>query len=424
MQQQPAQNLRPRNRDRDYDVVIWGATGFVGELISEYYMEQYPEQRELRWAIAGRSQRKLDALLESLSAKYPSATPPDVLVGDSFDRASLEAIASRTEVICTTVGPYAKYGKELVAVCIEQGTDYCDLTGEPQFIREMIDAHHDAAVEAGVRIVHCCGYDSIPSDLGTLLLQDHAMREHQEAARSVKLFMISAKGGFSGGTVASMVNAAEEMIANPEIRKILGNPYSLNPAGERKGPRIPAQTVQYDEDIAGWTGPFLMEAINSRIVRRSNALAGYPYSEEFRYTEAMNFKDGAPGFMKALGVTVSMIGFFIAMGISPVRELLKRTVLPAPGEGPSRELIENGHFHTRLIGQLSDRRVQCDVRGYRDPGYGATATMIGEAAACLAQQGAQLDSPGGILTPASSMGMTLIDRLRRAGMDFEARDMS
>lgn len=409
-----------RKRSRRHDVVLFGATGFTGKLVAEYLAEHYGES-DVRIALAGRNREKLEAVRNDLK-RYGIGDWP-ILIADSFDRASLDAVAKDTSVVCTTVGPYQKYGAGLVAACVEHGTDYCDLTGETPFIREMVDAHHDRAVQTGARIVHCCGFDSIPSDIGTWMMHREMHAQHDAKLRSVKFFAGESKGGLSGGTVASMMLIAEKVRKDPSLRKLLGHPYALNPPGERSGPdRNDAMGVSLDSDLGMWTGPFVMAAINTRVVRRSNALMGYPYGRDFRYSERMSFGKGPRGMAMASMAAGGITGFMAAAAFEPTRKLLKKR-LPDPGEGPSKEAREKGFFVVRLIakGETRDGReveLRGRVEGKKDPGYGETAKMLGESALCLALDPSE--DEGGILTPASAMGDTLLERLRAADMVFRA----
>ena len=407
---------RTRNRSRDFDIVLWGATGFTGQLVADYLVRNYLHRggnpTKLRLALAGRNEEKLKALAQEIGA---SELP--ILIGDSFDGASLDAIASRAEVVISAVGPYAKYGHELVAACVRNATDYCDLTGESNFIRDMIDAHHETARSNGTRIVHCCGYDSIPSDLGTLMVQEAMKKRYGAYASEVKM-AAEAKGGASGGTIASMINMFDEIKANPSVRKVLGNPYALNPKGVR-GPDKSDQTgVRFDQDFDKWTAPFVMAAINTRVVRRSHALMGLPWGKDFRYSEVMSTGKGPKGLVRAATMTGGLAGFVGLVAFPLTRPMIEKR-LPAPGEGPDKEARESGFFKTRLIALGDGHEVRGIVEGYQDPGYGATAIMLSEAALCLALDGADLRSEGGVITPAVAMGMRLIERLRDAGMKFE-----
>lgn len=396
--------------EREFDLIIFGATGFAGQLVAEYLAERHAGEG-IRWAIAGRNAQKLERVRAEIGADVP------LVVADSADRASLDAMAARTKVVCTTVGPYAKYGAELVAACVSAGTHCCDLTGEMQFVRRMIDAHHEEAAKKGVRIVHCCGFDSIPSDLGALVLQDALIDRDGKPADAVKLIVLGSKGGASGGTVASLLNVLDE-VNDPLVRKVLGNPYSLNPEGKRKGPDGRSlMGAEHDPATGWWLGPFFMAAINERVVRRSMALLTDRFDTFYTYRETIRMGRGILGAGKAAGLAGGMGVFMGAVAFPPTRALLERFVLPAPGEGPSREAIESGYFKILLSGRRDGAEVgRVTVTGRRDPGYGATACMLGESALCLAFD--DLDSPGGILTPAVAMGQTLVARLNATDVTF------
>lgn len=413
--------------DRTYDVVLWGATGFTGQYVAEYLAERY-ESSDLTWAIAGRSQERLNNLRDDLAQRNQDWDSLDVLTGDAFDRESLKAIAEQTQVVCSTVGPYAEYGSNLVKACIEHGTDYCDITGEVHWMRRMIDEHHEEARDNGVRIVHACGFDSVPSDLGTLMVQNHANEHFQTRCSNVKAFVSTSSFKLSGGTIASMVGLFEESSRNPAIRRVIESPYSLAPEGERSGPdEGPQQGPVYNEDIGQWTGPFIMAVINEKVVRRSNALLGYPWGRDFRYNEVTPAGRGLPG---ALSATITSIGLALlawVLSVPSLRKLLGRFLLPNPGEGPSRDVIEDNSFEVRLVGRVEmsesedETIVEGRVAAERDAGYGTTPWMLGESAMCLAK--GEIDTPleGGVLTPASAIGTPLIDRLRDVGMTFTVR---
>lgn len=395
-----------------YDLILWGATGFTGRLVAEYLRDHGPAR--LRWAVGGRSREKLDALRRDLHLDA------DAVVGDSHDRASLDALVRQTRVVATTVGPYTQYGTPLVAACAESGTHYCDLTGEPSWIRTTIDGFHERARETGARIVHCCGFDSIPSDLGNLLLQAHARQRHGTHCTEVRFLLAGSRGGVSGGTVASLLAVLEQARSSREVRRVLRDPYALNPPGRRDGPDVPdQQKPEWDPDFERWTAPFVMAPINTRVVRRSNALLGDPWGTDFRYSEAL----AMPNLAAAWGTTLAIGAFMAAAAARPTRKLLQKRVLPAPGEGPSREKRDAGFFKVKLVGwtaRLPRARLLARVEAEQDPGYGATAKMLAESALCLAFD--KLDAPGGVLTPASCMGLKLVDRLRAAGMKLTAED--
>ncbi len=410
---------------REFDVVLWGATGFVGQLTAEYLAEHYSPD-ELDWAIAGRSRPRLRNLRQSLHHEYGGLDDLQMLVGDAFDRESLDAIAERTDAIATTVGPYAEYGNNLVAACVDRETDYCDLTGEAQWMHDMIDRHHEQARDRGVRIVHTCGFDSIPSDLGVWMLQQRAMQNHDRPCDHIKFTVRGASGGMSGGTLASMANAFEQASEDPSLRRMLADPYALVPDGNRSGASGPPQSgVEWDDDLEAWTAPFVMAAVNEKVVHRTNALLDDVYGRNFRYRETTSCGTGISGAVSAAGLTAGLGAFTGAMALGPTRRLLQSTVLPDPGEGPSRESIENGYFSIRLVGtggrSGDEFRLEGSVKADRDPGYGATAKMLGESVVCLAKDSIDEGLDGGILTPATAMGTTLIDRLRDAGMTWKVQ---
>ncbi len=400
---------------RTYDLVLWGATGYTGRLVADY-LASSPRAAGLRWAIAGRDRAKLERVRGELAAAAPALASLPVLVGDARDTASLDAICAQAKVVCTTVGPYAQYGSELVGACVRAGTHYCDLTGEPHWIRQMIDAHHDAARASGARIVHTCGFDSIPSDLGVHMMH-HAMRERGARLARVDAFYGESKGKLSGGTFASMLGVIDAARADKQVRRVLGDPYGLNPAGARGFDGPDQKGVKWEPRLKAWTAPFVMASINTRVVRRSNALLDHAYGESFRYTEQMSFPGTARGLALAGGVAAAVAGVVVASQVPALRKRLEAK-MPKPGEGPTAAEREAGYFVVRLFaeGEGGMPRLLGKVEDRFDPGYGSTARMLSEAALCLAQD--PLDGPGGVLTPASAMGVRLIERLRAIGMTW------
>jgi short subunit dehydrogenase-like uncharacterized protein len=405
--------------DRAYDIVLFGATGFTGKLVAEYLAKHAP--RDLKWALAGRSKSKLEAVRAEIAKEQPgtSASALPILVADAHDRPALDVLAAQTRVVCSTVGPYMKYGRDLVAACADKGAHYCDLTGEVPFIRDTIDRNHARAQETGARIVCCCGFDSIPSDLGVLVLAEHARTPLGE----VKFFAGESSGGISGGTIASMLGIAEAMRKDRSIRRLAADPYALDPQPGHPGPdKRDDFGVHFDRDLSMWTGPFVMGAVNTRIVRRSNALSDYAYGKSFHYSESMSFGRGPRGMLRAAGVTAALGAFFGAVAVPQTRALLEKTLLPAPGEGPSKEARERGFFVIRFVARTDEatpRTLRARVEGKADPGYGETAKMLGESAMCLARDEKTLPKRAGVLTPATAMGTRLVERLRAAGMVFE-----
>lgn len=402
-----------------YDLVAFGATSFVGQILAGYLLKEFGAQGKFRWAAAGRSAAKLEKLRRSLG---PNAATLPLLVADAGDEAALRKMCAQTRVVASTVGPYALFGEPLVRVCAETGTDYCDLTGEPQWIRRMVDRYQDTAHESGARIVHCCGFDSIPSDLGLYFLQQESQRRLGRTCNRVKMRVKAMRGSASGGTVASALNAVKEAAANPKLRKELANPYSLCPKGHHSEVRQPnVRFVEYDSDFDGWVAPFVMGAINTRIVHRSNALLQHAYGAEFRYDEAVLTGKGLKGRLRAAGVAAGLAGFMAAGAIGPLRAALERFVLPARGSGPSPEAQSKGFYDLRFLGLTDDgQRLMVKVTGDRDPGYGSTSKILGQAAASLALDLAKSDVPGGIWTPATIFGDRLFARLEKhSGLAFE-----
>jgi len=412
--------LIANKNEREFDVIVYGATGFTGTLVAEYLLRQYGLDSNLKWSIAGRDAGKLEAVKASLGE-----TPTDlqVIVADSRDPGALAALAARTRVVLTTVGPYAMYGSDLVEACVAAGTDYCDLAGEVQWIRKMVDTHHEQARQTGARIVHCCGFDSIPMDIGVYFLQQAAKERHGGYCRSIALYVKATKGTASGGTIASMMNIIQEAKKDRSIARMMANPYALNPEGEREGPdERDQQKVIHDKDAGCWTAPFVMAGVNTRVVRRSHALAGYPYGRDFRYREAVLTGKGIGGWLKGMLMTLALGALVVGISFSVTRKLLQKFVLPKPGEGPSPELQQSGFFNLMQIGRLADGgTLRTRITGDQDPGYGSTSKMLGEAAVCLAKD--DLDARGGVLTPAFAMGDSLLTRLRdNAGLTFDVVD--
>jgi short subunit dehydrogenase-like uncharacterized protein len=401
-----------------HDLTVFGATSFVGQILTRYLAEQFGAHGRLKWAIAGRSEAKLAALRNSLGL---AAGKLPVLVADAADDVALRQMCQDTRVVISTVGPYALYGEPLVKACAETGTDYCDLTGEVQWIRRMIHAYEPAARKSGARIVHCCGFDSIPSDLGVHFLQQRSRERFGEPCTEVKMRVKAARGGFSGGTAASMLNFIKEAAANPALRKEIANPYSICPEGYAPAVRQPnVKSAEYDEDFDAWVAPFVMSAVNTRIVQRSNALSKQAYGKDFRYDEAMLMGRGLKGRAAATGLTAGLAGFMLAGALPPTRWALERFVLPAPGEGPSGEDQRKGFYDLRFLGRTADgRTLRVKVTGDRDPGYGSTAKMLGQAGACLVLDLGESGRNGGFWTPATLFGDRLIERLvAHSGLTF------
>jgi short subunit dehydrogenase-like uncharacterized protein len=400
--------------DREFDVVVYGATSFVGQILCTYLVQRHGTDGDLRWAIAGRSASKLDEVARSCGADVPR------IVADATDRPALDQMAATTKVVASTVGPYALYGSELVAAVVEAGGDYCDLTGEVHWMRRMIDRHQTRAEETGARIVHACGFDSIPSDLGTWFTQQRAIEQFGEPCVEVRMSVKGAKGGVSGGTAASGMAMFEELAEHPELRKVVGDPYVLAPVDLRQGPKQPGMgRPTRDARFESWVAPFVMAPTNSAVVLRSHALLGQPWGRDFTYGETMMTGDGLVGGAAAWGMTAGLAAFAGVASFGPTRALLGK-IIPKPGEGPSEAKQQAGYFDLRFVGvTASGQEVRTQVTGDADPGYGSTAKMLGESAVAFLDLD-RAQTGGGFWTPASAFGDALVERLEaHAGLRFD-----
>ena len=382
-----------------FDIVVYGATGFTGRLVAEYLAKEYLNDPTVRWAMAGRSQDKLEAVRDEIGA--PKDTP--LVVADANNHESLQAMVDSTKVVLTTVGPYQLYGSELVKMCAQSGTDYVDLCGEPAWMREMIDGYQGTAEKSGARIVFSCGFDSIPFDLGVFYLQQQAKAKLGKTLPRVKGRVRGMKGTFSGGTAASLKATMAAAYKDPAIRDLLLNPFSLTPGFQ--GAKQPSGAKPlFEEEFNSWSAPFIMAAINTRNVHRSNLLLNKEYGEDFVYDEMMFTGPGEKGEAMANHVASD--------------KSLSSDKGPKPGEGPSKEERESGFYDVLFTGSDEEgNRLAVSVTGDKDPGYGSTSKMIAESAICLANETAGLN--GGIWTTAPAMGSKLIDRLQtHAGLTF------
>ena len=408
--------------DRELDVVVFGATGFVGRLVAGYLAGHAPGGA--RVGLAGRSGRRLADVRAGLGA---AASGWPLLVADSADPVSLAALARAARVVVSTVGPYRARGLALVQACAEAGTDYADLTGEVLFIRDSIDHCDDVAARSGARIVHGCGFDSVPSDLGVLLLHLAARADDAGDLQDTTLVVTALRGGISGGTLASLIGQQEEVRASAARRQMVADPYALSPdraAEPGLGDERDLDWVRYDGDLRMWMGPFAMAGVNTRVVRRSNALQGWAYGRRFRYREVTGFgaSPAAPvlAAMTGAGLKAAQAG----LEFGPSRALLGR-LLPAPGQGPGEKTRRTGYFriqvHTRTSAGV---RYLAAIEAQGDPGYAATSVMLGQAALCLALDRDQLPDRAGVLTPATAMGAALAGRLRSAGQTLATRQVT
>jgi short subunit dehydrogenase-like uncharacterized protein len=385
--------------NRELDIIVYGATGYTGRLVCEYLNKQYGVNGDVKWAMAGRSQDKIDSVREEMG--IPADVP--TVVADSKDLASIKTMVEKSKVVLTTVGPYQLYGSDVVAACAKAGTDYVDLCGEPAWMHEMIAKHQADAEASGARIVFSCGFDSVPFDLGAYFLQETAKEKTGSTMPRIKGRVRAMKGTFSGGTLASFKATMAAAAKQPEMMKVLGNPFALTP-GFTGAAQPPGTAPSYDEDLGSWSAPFVMATINTKNIHRSNFLLGHTYGENFVYDEMMLTGPGVKGEEMAKAVAADK-----SMANDPRQ----------PGEGPSKEERETGHYDVLFAGS-NDKgdNIQVSVQGDKDPGYGSTSKMIAESAVCLVKN--PNAASGGIWTPASAMGSLLIDRLQKnAGLTFK-----
>ncbi|MCW8107185.1 saccharopine dehydrogenase NADP-binding domain-containing protein [Alteromonas ponticola] len=405
---------------RDFDVVIFGATSFVGQIIARYFALHYSQQEKVKWALAGRSQDKLNALVKGLPSKHDNK--PQLLVADVQDDLALANMCKRTKVVLSTVGPYSQYGEPVIKACIECDTSYVDLTGEPQWIKAMLDLYGKSANQSQAKLVNSCGFDSIPSDLGVYYLQQQSQLHFNKPCTKVAMRVKRIRGGASGGTIASILQLVEEMGRDKSLRKKIANPYVLCPPNHGFSKRQPnLKKACYDNHTQRWIAPFIMAAINTRIVHRSNALMGNPYTDHFVYEEALVTGKKTKGVMTGWMTTLGLGGFMAAASIKPLRSLMEKYWLPKSGEGPSEKAQQEGFFDIYFYGETdAGDTLIVQVTGDKDPGYGSTAQMISEAAIKLAKSDKLQALPGGFYTPASCFGDTLFTPLQEhAGLTFE-----
>ncbi len=400
---------------RTFDVIVYGATGFTGRLVAEHMLATYGVGRDVRWAMAGRSKVKLESVRSEIGA--PDDLP--LVIADASDPASVAAMAKATKAIITTVGPYQLYGEPLVAACADAGTDYVDLCGEPAWMAAMIAKYDARAKASGARIVFSCGFDSIPFDLGVTYLQAEAKARLGVPLKRVRGRVRKMKGGFSGGTIASLMATLESSKRDPSMVKTLADPFALTPGF--KGPAQPSgETVERDDAAGQWAAPFIMATINTKNVHRSNHLLGRAWGDDFVYDEMMLTGDGADGAKRARGMQRSGGIQNALLSFAPTRALLRQFALPKPGQGPSKEARETGFYEVGFYGEAADGRLlRASVKGDKDPGYGSTSKMISESALCLVKDVSRDEAAGGVWTPGAALGRKLIARLEaNAGMRF------
>ena len=399
---------------KKFDIIIWGASSFTGKLVTEYIFNKYGSSK-IKWAIAGRNLDKLERIRSEVADKNIP-----IFIADSFDEDSLSKFVKKTNVVCSTVGPYSLYGTKLVKLCVENNTNYCDITGEAHWIRTIIDSFHEKAKSKKIKIVNSCGFDSIPSDMGVYFIQNEIKKVYKNYARSIKMRVTGIRGGISGGTYGSINNLLKEAYADKSVFKVLNNPYGLNPKDKMVGSdKKDLRKIIFDKESNSWIYPFIMAGINTKIVRRSNALSNFQYGKDFRYEEAMMSGRGISGFWKAI-----LAIFPLAMvGLNP-NSFLKKIVnsyMPKPGEGPGVDKRKNGFYNLRFYIIIDEKRKAfAKVIGDSDPGYGSTSKMLAESALCLAFD--KLPEKYGVLTPSVAMGDSLLKRLQNnAGIDFKCK---
>jgi short subunit dehydrogenase-like uncharacterized protein len=402
--------------NREHDLVLHGATGFVGVLTAAHLAAT---AGDARIALSGRSKDKLEKVRADLGVDWP------VIVADASDESSLQALAQSATAIATTVGPYAKYGMPLLRACAEAGTHYADLTGEVLFVRDAHNEAHKLAKETGARIVHSTGFDSVPSDLGVWMLHEQATADGEGTLEDTALLLVSMRGGVSGGTIDSLRTMIDDVKADKELRSVMTDPYSLSPERVLEpshGPEKDVMTPTRDPLLERWVAPFVMAPYNTRVVRRSNALLGHAYGPQFTYREVMGVGRSAFAPVLAGGVTAGVGALAVGMALPPTRYVLDR-LLPKPGEGPSEKTRSKGHFRAEIHTRTSTgARYVATVAAKGDPGYAATAVMFGQSGLCLGTD--DLTSEGGVLTPAVAMGGALADRLRAQGFELSVRRIS
>ena len=395
---------------KQLDLIIWGATGFTGQLVSEYINKKY-SNTALKWGIAGRNKEKASVIAERLNIAKDR-----IFIADCNNIESLIKLTSKTKVICTTVGPYAKLGTNLIEACIKTNTNYCDITGETQWIRKMIDKYHTRAKENKIKIINSCGFDSIPSDMGVFYSQKKLFEKTGKYASKINMRVAGAKGGISGGTYNSLSNVLEEARVDKEVRKTLTNPYGLNPIDKQNGPdKGDLESVIFDKVSNSWIAPFVMAGINTKIVRRSHALIDFKYGSDFSYDEATLSGKGVLGQVKGY---LSLIPIFLATRKkgSFIKNIVDY-ILPKSGEGPSENTRISGYYNLRFYLTQQNKIYLSKVIGDMDPGYGSTSKMLAESAVCLALD--KTPETYGILTPSVALGNPLLKRLQEnAGLTF------
>ncbi|GIL67211.1 hypothetical protein Vafri_20650 [Volvox africanus] len=408
---------------RPYQVVVWGASGFTGRLVCEHIARDY--HGKIRWAMAGRDPKKLEQVRSELSRINPSVQDVPILTADANDAPAVGAVVRQAEVVLATAGPFARHGDNVVAQAVEQGTHYADITGEVTWVRRSIQRHHTAAASKGVKVLHCCGYDSVPSDMGTFMMVEYCKEKLGCGVTQAFMLVGDGRGGVSGGTLESACNIISQE-ASSELKRVASDQYYLASLHGLTGSDKPAGILpHYVAPVRTWAGPFVMEGVNAKVVQESNALftaASYPYGKDFKYYEGV----AASGLVGAGLVTAAIVLIGVVIGVPPLRALARR-FLPAPGQGPSEAARKGGFWHHELV-VVTEEETPRVVRGHcgdrRDPGYWSTSRMLLETGLALVLDAPRLAADprlarGGVMSPAAACGSVLLERLRAAGFSFD-----
>ena len=403
------------------DLIVFGATGFTGELVAAYLQSQVAAGRALRYGLAGRNAGKLAAVRARIGA--PATLP--LFAADATDAAALQGLVRQARAIVSTVGPYQLHGEKLLQACVDAGTDYLDLCGEPGWMARMVARHDDAAHTSGARIVFSCGFDSLPFDLGVCYVQQAALRRLGQPLSRVQGLVVAMKGGFSGGTAASLLATVAATQRSPEEARLMADPFALTPPtthtpGFRGPPQPDDPEARFEPAVNAWSAPFVMAPINTKNVHRTHALLGHPWGADFVYEERQLWGAGLDGELRARGAARTARLQARALAFAPARALIRRFVLPQPGQGPSAAEREAGHYTLRFVGSTHNGlSLSATVQGQRDPGYGSTSRLLAECAWALVQDTPRTRTAGGVWTPGAALGLALLPRLaQHAGLHF------
>ena len=406
---------------RPFDLILFGASGYTGQLVAKY-LHSACQKQNFSWALAGRNKNKLLEISQKYSLRGKDNQAVPLLIANAHDQKELDNLAAQGQTIISTVGPYLLHGEPLVRACVKAKTHYVDLCGEVLFIHKMIEKYHEEAKKNRVKIVHSCGFDSLPSDIGVLLLQEKAQQKFSKPCEKITFYLKKVRGGFSGGTLLSITNLLEHAKKNKSARKIISDPYSLYPKNFSPGlDHRDSFTVSWDKTIKSWTAPFLMAGINTRIVRRTNALLNFPYGKNFRYNEVMATKPNLKGYLHAIAIKIGILSFFGLVSTPLLGKKLVNYFIPAPGTGPAISKKDEGFFSISLVGtkkNISTDLITLNISCNKDPGYSGTAIMLAECGIILANNFSQEKQEFGVITPAAAFGSEIKKPLEKAGFSF------